>query len=220
MSFKFRALAEDELRVMRESGERIEERPCKDQFVGIVSEILETMAFERTPIRRREYDCLIIILESPHIDEYLGEGDPQPANGTTGENIRNTEYWNDVFGERFNNYGLILMNAIQYQCSLRDIPRFRDRIFKRVWVNGGRTDLLRRLKRYVGEGDVIVNCCTKGNPNAKEHLRDLVQDAIKGCEWKGQSTPEVLKRTHPSSWGRSKGNRKNQDWPYTKSTKS
>lgn len=92
-------------------------------------------------------------------------------------------------------YGLILLNAIPYQCSL-GLPTgcFRDEIFKIVWNTDGENDFVVRLRNVYRQGDVIVNCCTKGN--GKKELRKIVQEAIIKMNFECVT----IKRTHPSSW--------------------
>ncbi|MEY5146289.1 MAG: hypothetical protein RL224_603, partial [Actinomycetota bacterium] len=67
---------------------QIESRCCPDQYMGTLSQILGRPVFpERLPaIMRPNLPCIIMVLESPHIDEFIGT--PGPAKGFTGEMIR------------------------------------------------------------------------------------------------------------------------------------
>jgi len=135
-----------------------------------------------------------MILESPHKDEFFGGG-AAPANGNTGSNIK---AWvaDESLGFNTKDFGLILMNAIQYQCSLGcPTSYYRDDVFRDVWSNGGSNDFLERLDSVYHRGDVVVNCCTKGN--GQPSLRRLVQTAITAPQ---SDFGVVEQRNHPSSW--------------------
>jgi len=68
----------------------IEDRICPDQYVGIINDFGQ--ASDDFPERQDAVSrpdgipCLIIILESPHTDEFVGN--VGPAKGTTGRLIR------------------------------------------------------------------------------------------------------------------------------------
>jgi len=181
----------------------IEARRCPDQYVGVIAQFSSSADFpERVPVECRPSDvkCVIMILESPHIKEFsdsLG-----PAKGQTGKRIR--EKFLEVKGlSEYINYGLILMNAVQNQCSLGSSTGcYRDDVFVTAWKNGAKENFIHRLNTTFQIGDVIVNCCTKGNMKNNE-LRRLVQQSIPSD--KG----EVFRRTHPSSW-HSEKNRSSQ----------
>ena len=192
----------------------IEARICPDQYVGIISDFGQANDDfpERQDAASRPDDtpCLIIILESLHTDEFVGN--VGPAKGTTGRLIRSHMHTMDCF-PLYSNYGLILMNAIPYQCSL-GFPTecFRDCIFKRVWSLNGRASFVGRLERYLRSGDVVANCCTRGHGLNGEELRALVQAAL--LEIQPDLTP--MRRTHPSSWY-SQRNR-DAEWKYKTKT--
>ena len=89
---------------------------CPDQYVGTVSKL---MGIRRPAMARLKIPGVLLILESPHIDEFKGE--LGPAKGKTGKNIK--QYFNTVDGlKRINGIRpVVLINAIQYQCSLNPI---------------------------------------------------------------------------------------------------
>ncbi|WP_026395904.1 hypothetical protein [Acetobacterium malicum] len=82
---------------------------------------------------------IVVILESPHKDEFLDNGESFPANGTTGNKLQ--EHFLGLIQTAINNledgeYKVILMNAIQYQCSLGvETNYYRDENFKNIWNN-------------------------------------------------------------------------------------
>jgi hypothetical protein len=133
-----------------------------------------------------------MIIESPHVQEFVGE--PAPAKGNTGRLIR--KWIKSVCGTQYGSYGLVLVNAIQHQCSLGMPTKcFRDEVFETIWSQYGEQEFIARLKKLHRKGDMVVNCCTRGNLLGRE-LRHAVQRAIKnaniGCN--------PMRRTHPSSW--------------------
>lgn len=172
----------------------IETRLCPDQYVGLIDAFAnDTSEFpNRDPIAERPdgISCVIMILESPHIYEFSNE--LGPAKGKTGSLIRTKILEVEGLSE-YSEYGLILMNAVQNQCSLGyPTNYYRDDIFLAAWENGAKEDFIRRLNEAFRPGDVIINCCTKGNN--KEELRRLVHRSIPS------RIRIVLGRTHPSSW--------------------
>ncbi|MFD1009508.1 hypothetical protein [Oceanisphaera ostreae] len=189
--------------LLKKAGKPIEARRCPDQYVGLIAKFPFNADFpERISVERRPSDikCVVMILESPHIDEFTNS--LGPAKGQTGKLIR--AHFLQVNGlSEYINHGLILMNAVQNQCSLgSSTDCYRDEVFATTWHDGAKEDFVRRLNSTFQIGDVIVNCCTKGKMKNNE-LRQLVQQSIPSD--KG----EVLRRTHPSSWY-SEQNRRSQ----------
>lgn len=178
-------------------GRPVETRACPDQFLGLVRELTTLHSFsKRVPAHQRpDHSCVLLVLESPHVEEFIGE--PGPAKGATGGMIR--QYLAAVLGRpHIQDHGLLLVNAIQYQCSLGTNTKvYRDRIFRAVWANGGKSDFCNRIITRFRPGDVLVNCCTKGNDfEVFDPLRNLVEAALH------EAIPNVvsLRRTHPASW--------------------
>lgn len=90
---------------------------------------------------------------------------------------------------------LILVNAIQYQCSL-GLPthRYRDRVFKSLWENGGAVDFKQRLKLIYRPHDMLLNCCTGTEPLIGR--RQLVTAAIRNS----LGSVALYSGPHPFSW--------------------
>ncbi len=176
----------------------IESRVCPDQYFGQVTSIGDAETFsvrKHVNIHRTTEKYLILILESPHIKEF--KDDPGPAKGKTGMNI--VKFLLNVNGlESFGNHGLIVMNAVQYQCSLGfATKKFRDRVFTEMWNTGSREDFISRLRSIYRPGDTLVNCCTKGSTNILQNeLRRMVQIGIN----QALPTASVVRRNHPSCW--------------------
>ena len=124
-------------------------------------------------------ETIVVILESPHIKEFFEEPNG-PANGSSGTNLQKY-FWNvleQIFKEHENlrilQYRIILMNSIQYQCSLGvDTKRFRDHVWLKLWYDCNlKEDFSERLKEY--HPKIILNLCTQGN-------HSLEQGLPKGC---------------------------------------
>lgn len=185
-------------------------RACPDQYVGLIKSFLPGADFpERLcPSVRRPKHCFLMILESPHRTEFrrkrVGrwiDDDLGPAYGATGKSI--TRHLSKVLDlKKYPEYGLILINAVQYQCSRATKPldeKLRDATFTKIWSEGGREDFLRRLSAIHRPGDIVVNSCTQGNIKVKaDELRELVQDAIISAALDSQT--HSLRSSHPASW--------------------
>lgn len=178
----------------------VEPRACPDQYVGPLSALSgsasdfpcrEAANFGEAPSKR-----VVLILESPHQKEFrepIG-----PAKGSTGTLIR--RYLREVLGSHVDNHcGVVLMNAIQNQCSLgRPTHEVRDVVFVAVWEQFGRADFCQRLRTIANRPETfVVNACTKGNLEGLHgSLRQMVEGAIhetRGCE-------SNLWTNHPASW--------------------
>jgi len=175
----------------------VEERPCPDQYVGNSQnlDLNGSTSLRRPATDRPDEPSLLVVLESPHVEEF--KSDPAPAMGSTGRLI--SKHLKEVAGlGPDEDRPVLLINAIQHQCSLGRRPTcFRDRVFAAVWAGGGREDFVSRLSVLMRPGDVILCCCTKGGTaQPSQQLRQLVYNAIV------ESFPlaRVLRRTHPASW--------------------
>lgn len=178
-------------------GRPVEVRECPDQYLGLIGDVDGQSEFAmRTPARGRPLEaCVILVLESPHVDEFIDM--PGPAKGATGEMIRK-HLTNSLGLPGVKDYGLLLVNAIQHQCSLGTSTLvYRDRIFRAVWANGGEVDFRSRIVSLFRPGDIVVNCCTKGNDfEIYGPLRNLVESVLRGA----LPNVESVRRTHPASW--------------------
>ena len=182
--------------------ESIEIRLCPDQYVGKIKDFNGNFP-RRIPAESRPEmtQCIIMLLESPHVEEFKDE--PAPAKGATGRLIRE-HILNVKDLSIYGDYGLVLINAVQYQCSLGySTDCYRDQIFISAWDLGAKDNFIQRLEKVYKEGDVVVNCCTKGKVRRQE-LRKLVQCSIP------EEMGDVLRRTHPSSWYSPKN--RNSEW--------
>lgn len=190
-------------------GRSFEKRICPDQYLDSLNEIIGNNIFptRESVTRRPNNPCLIMVLESPHVDEF--KGDPGPAKGLTGEMIR--KHLPEVIDlSGVEGMGLVLLNAVQYQCSLgSNTVVYRDRIFRAAWSQGARENFQARFKAVFKPRDMVMNCCTKGNDfEIHTPLRSLVELALR------QAMPHIktIRRMHPSSWWDQA--RRGREWSY------
>ena len=142
---------------------------------------------------------LILLLESPHIDEYDSNQNAYgPAQGKTGCNI--CYYLEDCLNNLRSpivlnigiRYRLVLMNAIQFQCSLGFSPinpTTRDSIWLWLMTQNNYNDIDRRLNCFLSLNTncVVVNCCTKKlKPNLNVKVASITTNYYYGH--------------HPSCW--------------------
>lgn len=227
-SDKFAAIAAEQFnKLLEDINNNFSGQMCPDQYVGAIADFKDkkgeiTEKFpERVNIFADETDnignipnaenILILILESPHLDEFDKNGEPiGPANGDTGCMIR--EHIATIFS-KYTNYHLILMNAIPFQCSWGVAPKhFRDGVFAKAWGNNAigknffEDRLGKLLEKLIGKNVVIVNACTRGD-NKKSLLycqvcKSIVSVLENYCDEKdGEEYPvEFYHIHHPSSW--------------------
>ena len=173
--------------------------------------------------RIKQIPKIILVRESPHRREYKDNKKIAPAQGQTGRNIK--EFLPLIFSDqRFSGYYVVLVNSIQYQCSLgRKLNQGNNRKDKNELFNfllkkeAYEDSLIRRIQCiYSYDADVIVNCCTQGNCTYQgrkcevtcpdENNSYLVYLAIKKiCDGRGGG--KVLRMNHPISWHSSCANR-------------
>jgi hypothetical protein len=202
------------------------EVPCPDQLVGNVAAGHPSLCnFDRQPIprtRRAGSLAIILVLESPHTDEFTWRQDCGawvaigPAAGPTGRNIRT--HLSKIL-ERFptREYMIYLMNAIQHQCSLgqklkcKQARCLRDKVFSTYWNPTGRNDFMERLSQHYHPGDILINACT-GAKNMEDaaNLKMMVEEAIlcqvpslssKSIQWGNpREVTSDMGTHHPRSW--------------------
>lgn len=174
---------------------------CPDRYAGLIANLADKAdwsdAAHGNPDIRPPHQCVLLVMESPHIDEYSAKFfyTPWPANGPTGKRIRQriAAAGLPITADT----GLVLINAIPFQCSLGKSPigKDRDTVFRLAWERGGRAFFQSRLMHWYREGDLVVNACTVGKDGHRP-LREDVEDAIE------DAVPDALRfrRYHPFSW--------------------
>ena len=161
---------------------------------------------------------IILILESPHKDEYVTRCDecskgfkcglyasPAPARGATGRNIKHLLPM--LFKKNFEDYYVAFMNMIQYQCSL-GMPLYgypenqkrKNKIVKRLFLDhryGYFREFISRLGSvYEPKTDVVV-ICTTGGSKARDRIFKDVKNAL---NTENIAMQYVLSANHPSYW--------------------
>lgn len=173
---------------------------CPDQFVGRVSEYDTTSTdfCERKPVfgsMLATGRAVVLILESPHKDEFVQP--IGPAKGKTGELIR--RHLSELVPKAWQPSNLILLNAVQHQCSLGHPTKvYRDQVFRIAWDSFGRQSFERRLGELISLHEIyLVNACTRGSKqNTHEPLRSVVERSILSVLGRQSD----LHLTHPASW--------------------
>ena len=183
---------------------------CDDQFVATIeitnskisfidNDILSTSREDRQEFYKNQaIDTIALVLESPHKKEFENSS-CGPAKGAAGENISDIllgnlakfRFINDIQNEgayfktsidlREGKYKLLLINAVQYQCSLGDLTgkgkkEQRDKIFRAFFIREAQDDFIERLRRH--NPKIIINCCTGGHYMKVDGLQKMVQEVI------------------------------------------
>lgn len=169
--------------------------------------------------KEKKTPTIALVLESPHREEFFTNLEsktrktirekPFPAMGTTGDRI--VESLPDVLLKYIlqkedgggaitravrdienGDYRLVLVNVIQFQCSLGEpTDRYRDAFFQKCFNDPVfSNDFIERLKEY--RPSIIINCCTLSKKEFS--FRDRVQELI------NEHFPSVLRLQgyHPS----------------------
>ena len=166
--------------------------------------------------KEKKTPTIALVLESPHREEFFTDPKSKtireksfPAMGTTGDTI--VESLPDVLLKYIlqkedgdgaitravrdienGDYRLVLVNVIQFQCSLGEpTDRYRDDVFQKCFNDPVfSNDFRKRLKKY--RPSIIINCCTLSKK--KFSFRDRVQKLI------NKRFPSVLRLQgyHPS----------------------
>ena len=163
---------------------------------------------------------IILILESPHKDEYVTRCDecskgfkcglyasPAPARGATGRNIK--QLLPMLFKNNFEDCHVAFMNIIQYQCSLGmplygypDNQKRKNKIVKELFLDhrenyGYFNEFISRLDSiYEPENDVVV-ICTTGGVKVRDRILKEVKTAL---DTENVAMQYVLSANHPSYW--------------------
>lgn len=161
---------------------------------------------DRSTKEREEYKNIVLLLESPHSDEFDSNRFAiAPAQGETGRlidmNILTVlrelkELEKDLFSNEENKYKLIISNPIQYQTSLYmyhnnklkgKYKTLRNRCWKKIWKEEKiKNEFKERMDKYKPE--LIINACTSD-------LQDNVTKFLKTNNFKN-----IYTSYHPSYW--------------------
>ncbi|MGZ8189493.1 MAG: hypothetical protein ACXWTN_12105 [Methylosarcina sp.] len=143
---------------------------------------------------------ILLLLESPHKDEYSAQVAAGPALGASGRNIF-VYFPTHVLPilmslglelDRDRDYSFCLVNPVQYQASLVDIHKeslvknLRDKVWMVLWPEC-KKDFIDRLERYTAS--IIINGCTS---TVKIELRGLLSSL--------NPAAQRFEVTHPAAW--------------------
>lgn len=180
--------------ILESFAEMVSRRTCPDQKLFDLKfrdNIRQgTLAWKRESINPSSKKRIVLIVESPHKDEFRNGDLGEPVSGSSGTNLFNDF---DLFIERIlecysdikldGEYELILINSIQQQCSMGiTTGLFRTISFIGQWFKGGKVDFEKRLSDLdLTEHDIIVNACTigKGNNNNPNINTEFDQESLK-----------------------------------------
>lgn len=149
------------------------------------------------------YKKILIIVESPHRDEFTFNYEPiGPAQGETGYGIESKiDEIIDKFRITSGNYIVIISNPVQYQSSLGSFyssglcAKIRDNLWSKLYK---KVDYLNRLNNLGGE--YIINATTKGR---RIRIDKVLKEYKKNHEKKNDENkiiPIIKTSNHPSNW--------------------
>jgi hypothetical protein len=179
---------------------------------------IECSAFADRQAIRAEHPTIVVLLESPHRDEYTRDDSRfkpiAPAQGDTGTRFRKrlpdviNEAWKQlkVTHKLASTYSIILANPIQWQASLaryysEELKKsVRNRVWKCLWNYKDGEDLIvqryfkDRLREY--KPRLIINACTANlSSNIDSYFlrsKESQDSILDNCR--------VVRTYHPSSW--------------------
>ena len=146
-------------------------------------------------------NVIVLILESPHIDEFSGKV-IAPAMGKTGEHC--FRYFDKLFAKsclgshilKNKRYDLVFVNSVQYQTSCgvslltdKANKQRRDNNWMTIFNGGASDDLLKRL--YALNPVLVLNLCTKSTMN----LQTAVDAKVRPKYYQKYTTGD-----HPFNW--------------------
>lgn len=153
-------------------------------------------------------DCnILIILESPHKDEYDQHFQPiSPAQGITGINLDNhlLNLLNSIkkhfsfFSQTTQKMNIVIVNPVPYQTSLNYLSNkgmnseVKEQVWRTIWCSEDyQKNLAIRYNKYKNI-DLIINACT-------EVFQNEVTNFLLNCIACNSS---IYKCNHPSTWQR------------------
>lgn len=175
---------------------------------------LEPSTYKLLPNRDNEKQTIVLVLESPHIDEFDSNHNPiRPANGATGRNIEKyiakyaSQHW------KLNpkiDYKICIVNSVQFQASCihslqannitLNTKYQRDVLKHCVLIYAfDSSDLQNRIEEF--HPNIVINCCTEKPDNMpliiNNDIYDMVDDAI--ISYSNQHNCQHFRCYHPSS---------------------
>lgn len=168
--------------------------------------------YDQLPERREGQSVLLLLLESPHKDEYKHDAELEPlrsiapAQGDTGSNIQ--AHFHEVLKcglspDLCRGASVVIANPIPYQASLVSISNdqggwhsVKDAVWAALWMNRVvKEHLAERLRRY--NPDIVVNACTREGSRDLPYTNNAHVAIFVAAHC---PTAKLFATTHPSSW--------------------
>ena len=147
---------------------------------------------------------IVLLLESPHTDEYDNGKPIAPAMGTTGRNLDSHlgGVLSQIRNRIFNGSRVIVSNPVQFQASLHMILRgkmngkVRDAVWRSLWQHQDQyiqNCFASRMENY--SPYIVINACTKGYQGKGE-----LQKKVTALLTEKRNYREIYEISHPSRW--------------------
>ena len=169
---------------------------------------------DQLPERREGQSVVLLLLESPHKNEYKYDPEPEslqsiaPAQGATGNNIQ--RHFPEVLKcglspALCDGASVVIANPIPYQTSLvsiSDEPRkwrpVRDAVWAALWNNRVvKAHFAERLRQY--NPHVVINACTSARSPDLPYTYSVHVAKFVAAQY---PTAKLFTTTHPFSWWR------------------
>lgn len=181
---------------------------CPDQIIGYVSYAegaAPTVRLWLPKTQRKQHvacleqfgairQSLVLVIESPHKDEYGEPGFIAPALGKTGEYLQ--AHLPALLGlpaaqVTTGKYTIVLVNTVQRQCSLGEPPqKYRDALWRALWQQEADA-FLERVAAY--RPKLLFEMCTASD-GRKQKVRQALCARFRGLP--------IFSTPHPCSWWR------------------
>ena len=198
--FDFGKIAPQQHKVLSPCPDQIFGQMCGKRYLPYSIADREDISYEETPTNTTPLRSpIVIVLESPHKSEFSGLKPLGIAHGKTGilfnKKFETLISKTDIFQDLTVNdiHDIILVNAVQYQCSLGlPLNKYenklkRDEIWLTCFERQCACDLRDRISAL--QPFAVINLCTKGVKNLQLVLHEKI------CDF-----PNYMYGTHPSTW--------------------
>ena len=183
---------------------------CPDAYFGTVAKMLDKPVSVKKGLKLTPGNRIVLVLESPHVDEYKDPVEVWPIQGPSGDNVR--AHLRNLLIDEMYSWGFFVVNAIRYQCSQGlTLSRGFNRSAKNFVVgnllrdDNFRIDFIERVRQIADSSQtvVVLNACTKYIAwNLQESNKEMVSRYLGELESiRGKCFNDV---SHPSYWTKEK----------------
>lgn len=183
--------------------------------------IVQRVGSDKNVLKECHLPTIVLLLESPHKDEYCNNRPIAPARGTTGRNLDShlSGVLSPIRNRIFNGSRVIISNPVQFQTSLHMIleslkqsnlseqdkkklkEKFKDKenkckvkdaVWRFFWErNHIQSHFAFRMKEY--DPYIVINACTgEGGTGLNKKITDFLKNREICCE--------IYEIRHPSRW--------------------